>query len=328
MGLASSQARMMLLTARKSDLEFRAQMINQRKINLGMQTQELATKYSNAMSNRTLSFAYYTAGSTGQAQTEKLTYAGLMAENGNAGSFLVTNAEGKYVGRSEADLKVAFNRLVKVGQFDLQYKYQQVDQEQIKETYAKDADGNIVTDKDNNPIVDGYYTVTTDASGKEIEQKVSKDGYLLNADGTYVPDSQKTYDDAFAKFKEQYCDMSYCQGYESGSYLSNSDYFQDALRNGALFLQQLVNVNGGEQKEYRNIAYSSVATIYDGLDTSDDDKAQAEYESKSIILSNQDKRLDLELQQIQTQHKAIETEYDSVKKVIEKNIDVTFKIFS
>ena len=37
-----------------------------------------------------------------------------------------------------------------------------------------------------------------------------------------------------------------------------------------------------------------------------------------MVLSNQDKQLDLELQQIQTKHKAIETEYDSVKKVIDK----------
>ena len=38
--------------------------------------------------------------------------------------------------------------------------------------------------------------------------------------------------------------------------------------------------------------------------------------------------LDLELKQIETQHKAIETEYDSVKKVIDKNIEVSYKIFA
>ena len=56
--------------------------------------------------------------------------------------------------------------------------------------------------------------------------------------------------------------------------------------------------------------------------------AEGNYEAKSLVLSNQDKMLDLELQQIETQHKAIETEYDSVKKVIENNIKVSFKIFS
>ena len=54
MGLALSQARMLLLTARKSDLEYRAQAISQRKINLAMQTEQLANDYSNAMQNLSL----------------------------------------------------------------------------------------------------------------------------------------------------------------------------------------------------------------------------------------------------------------------------------
>ena len=258
MGLASSQARMMMLTARKSDLEYRAQMINQRKINLGMQSQELATKYSNAMSNRKLSFAYYTSGSSGQAVTENLSFAGLIAENGNAGSFLVTDANGKYVYRNAADAQVVFSRLQSTNQL---------------EGYTNDNEG-------------------------------------------------------FLKFLSEKCSSNYFSS-NGTSLLDNSLYFQDALRNGALFLQQATTVNGdNNQRVYTDISYASTTTIYDNLDTSDDDEAQAEYEAKSIILSNQDKRLDLELQQIQTQHKAIETEYDSVKKVIEKNIDVTFKIFS
>ena len=252
MGLASSQARMLLLTAQKSDLEYRAQMINQRKLNLGMRTQELAQKYSAAMSNRRLSFAYYTAGNTSTALKTDLSYSSLTAENGeNAGTYLVTDKFGNYVCRNEADAAKAFERLSATGQ------------------------------------------ATTD----------------------------------FATFKQESC--TYYPAPEGGkSLLDNNDYFQDALRNGSLFLQQLFSDNVTGALKYNNIAYSTAATIYDSLDTSDDDAAQAEYESQSTILANQDKQLDLELQQIQTKHKAIETEYDSVKKVIEKNIEVSFKIFS
>mgnify|MGYP003300831730 CR=1 FL=1 len=82
------------------------------------------------------------------------------------------------------------------------------------------------------------------------------------------------------------------------------------------------------QTAYEVVSWSSLDSIQDNLNTTDDAAAQAEYESKSLILSNQDKQLDLELNQIQTQHKSIETEYDSVKKVIEKNIDVSYKIFA
>ena len=252
MGLASSQARMLLLTAQKSDLEFRAQMINQRKLNLGMRTQELAQKYSTAMSNRRLSFAYYTASGSGNALKEDLSYAGLTADNGeNTGSYLVTDRYGKYVVRNDADAVIAYNRLAAAGQVKTDI-----------ETFKKD---NCT-----------YY-------------RASQGGYSL---------------------------------------LDNNDIFQDGLRNGAFFIQQLFTDSVTGDNKYNNIAYSTVATIYDSLDTSDDDAAQAEYEAQSTILANQDKQLDLELQQIQTKHKAIETEYDSVKKVIEKNIEVSFKIFS
>ena len=107
---------------------------------------------------------------------------------------------------------------------------------------------------------------------------------------------------------------------------ANPDFFQSALRNGSLFLYK-AELSGGTV-EYKSISWSSETCIHDRAYTEDDAAAQAEYEAKALILSNQDKMLDLELNQIETQHKAIETEYDSVKKVIQKNIDTSYKIFA
>ena len=45
MGLSASQGRMLLLTARKSDLEFRAQQISQRRLILSQQLEEIAMEY-------------------------------------------------------------------------------------------------------------------------------------------------------------------------------------------------------------------------------------------------------------------------------------------
>ena len=42
MGLAASQARLLLLTARKSDLEYRAQQITNAEMILAMQTETVA----------------------------------------------------------------------------------------------------------------------------------------------------------------------------------------------------------------------------------------------------------------------------------------------
>lgn len=280
MGLASSQARMLLLTARKSDLEYRAQMISQRKINLAMQTQELATNYSNSMSNRKMDFVFNVGDN--DVRTENLSYSGLTAENGyNIGNYLVTTANGKYVysGRTQDemldDAYKVMNRLITSDPNKFKDYIQVVDD--------VDENGKVKTDANGNAVKKTTYDY----------QAIAKD-YL-----TCIPQ------------------------------VMNDSYFQDALRNGGLFLQTIdTNADGSTNGQYHEISWSSVGAIRDVLDTSDDAQAQANYEAKSIVLSNQDKMLDLELNQIETQHKAIETEYDSVKKVIQKNIEVSYKIFA
>ncbi len=50
--------------------------------------------------------------------------------------------------------------------------------------------------------------------------------------------------------------------------------------------------------------------------------------SKIDIIESQDKKLELKLQDLDTQQKALSTEMDSVKKVIDKNIETSFKTFA
>lgn len=54
MGLAASQSRLILLTARHSTLEYRGQIINQRRLDLSVQTDQIAEQYNNSLSNRRL----------------------------------------------------------------------------------------------------------------------------------------------------------------------------------------------------------------------------------------------------------------------------------
>lgn len=50
--------------------------------------------------------------------------------------------------------------------------------------------------------------------------------------------------------------------------------------------------------------------------------------SKISIIQDQDKKLELKLQDLDTQQEALNTEMESVKKVIDKNIEQTFKAFA
>ena len=54
MGLAASQARLLLLTSRKSDLEYRAQQITNSLMILAQQTETVAREYSVKISNQTV----------------------------------------------------------------------------------------------------------------------------------------------------------------------------------------------------------------------------------------------------------------------------------
>ena len=285
MGLASSQARILLLTARKSDLEYRAQAKKKRKMNIAMQTQQLATDYSTAMSNRRMKFIYYADGQTGKTFEEDLSYAGLMSENAqSAGDFLIKTTSGRYL--VTGDTKAKSNG----------YSEYEENLYKVAKKLAE-ADGSIKN----------YYVTQKDAKGND--QTYINKGALMAA---------------YANQTE----------YVAGA--SNNSFFQSALRNGSFYLYQATNQQEVEQKDgskvttcdYECVSWSGLSSINDAYDTSDDAAAEADYEAKSLVLSNQDKMLDLELQQIETQHKAIETEYDSVKKVIENNIKVSFKIFS
>jgi hypothetical protein len=58
------------------------------------------------------------------------------------------------------------------------------------------------------------------------------------------------------------------------------------------------------------------------------DKAVADINAKTEVLQQQDKTLELKLRQLDTDNKALSTEMDAVKKVIDKNIEMTFKTFA
>jgi len=51
------------------------------------------------------------------------------------------------------------------------------------------------------------------------------------------------------------------------------------------------------------------------------------YEQQMAYVQSLDKELELREKDLDTQHKEIETEYDVVKKVIDKNIETSFKTF-
>ncbi|MBR1908259.1 hypothetical protein IJ818_04925 [bacterium] len=77
--------------------------------------------------------------------------------------------------------------------------------------------------------------------------------------------------------------------------------------------------------------FGAVAGKLGKTDVSDADgyinSAKGTYDAYVKSLSAQEKILDMELTQINTEHEAANTEYDSMKSLISDNVDKSFNVF-
>ena len=113
------------------------------------------------------------------------------------------------------------------------------------------------------------------------------------------------------------------------------DIEQDASGRYVAITIQIENNGKTESKRYTlnastttdEDAYNDAMNQYYYNQHEYDHKVQ-EINSKLEIIQQQDKQLELKLKQLDTEENAISTEMDAVKKVISKNVDSLFKTFS
>ena len=212
MGLSASQTRFLTLTARKSDLEYKAQQISNARILLSKQLEEIAKEYTDAQSNRNL----FTSGVSPTA-------------------------------------------------------YQQV--------------------------------TTTNLAQSGFEVVVVSTG--------------ERYDDYTAPV---------------GTYKKS---IEEGLRDGTYILAQKANPFSQQTMSiasltglYEAIDWRTTPSVSDDLFTADDGDAETKYEQKTAALNQKDKSLTLEMQSMETDHKAVESEMEAIKKVIQSNAESSFKTFA
>lgn len=104
--------------------------------------------------------------------------------------------------------------------------------------------------------------------------------------------------------------------------LNNTDWIQNQIMNGNLITEQI-----GKDGKSTKTSYGSDSNIHETTDKTDQARAEAKYNATMAQIETKDKRFDLELKNIDTEHTATQTEVDSVKKVIDKNIERNFKMF-
>src|SRR5574344_1817782 len=102
---------------------------------------------------------------------------------------------------------------------------------------------------------------------------------------------------------------------------SSNEWLAFALESGSASMEQVDTTYNWQSLDYKTCCKITEQT--DNNDTTS--KAEAEYNRAMKDIDAKDSIYDIELKNIDTEHSALQTEYDSVKSVISKNIDRTFK---
>ena len=113
---------------------------------------------------------------------------------------------------------------------------------------------------------------------------------------------------------------------------NNSEFLQEMLQSGYITIDAIsvdnktgkINEGTTSVPSDSNLEYTTTTSI----DKKELAKAEAEYEHAMKEIDRKDKRFDMDLNRLETERTALTTEYDSVKKIIQDNIERTFKIFS
>lgn len=198
--------------------------------------------------------------------------------------------------------------------------------------------GPIYTDLDANSFM------TFNASSLEAQKMLkTKEGKVLisgdmenkykaaNGDITTFLSGIPSTDTAKTTYYTNLFNEMYKYGYEaeSDSNLVDGDWLKNQLEEGNLYLYEF---NTEAQNGLGGFDSISWQTGDSGITEADDEskiaEVKAEYEQELSAVQADDKRFDLELKQIETEHTAIQTEYDTIKKLIDKDIEGSFKTFS
>lgn len=324
--MAASQARYLGITARKINVEYEGQQVNQQRTALANQSAGLFTKL--------LGLNVPTAPSQSEFYAEQYTYNDPSSADGkvnlsnikeNAGSdpktYTVEMSYKEYVAQYGAsknqDVSVipsgsstgAYDIYLKNGNhYTLSSPITGISEDLAKEFNKA---GNV----DYNEKTDTYYKYTVAGSNAT---------YYINATKTgFDPTKTETQNiDMFSTMSVQQevnkTINNATMGTSAGG-LFNSITWQD--EDGSTYSFKLSQTQKYDENGYNDAMaqYTYNKQVYE--------KEVADINAKTKQLQETDRTLELKLKQLDTEQEALQTEMDSVKKVIDKNVDNVFKTF-
>ena len=199
---------------------------------------------------------------------------------------------------------------------------------------------------------DEYYNGLDDEKKKEYDEtfkKFRQQLYKSHAGEIYAKASEQgseynveeEFDSSlFNYYASIYNQIRACGGCTSidfydgpnGDASNNTEWLQSMVQSGQFTIEIVTTDRSTGEVSLDSTSPSSDSCLsYTPTSTIDNRalaKAEAEYEHKMKQIDKKDQKFDLDLSKLETERTALTTEYESVKKVIEDNIDRTFGIFS
>ena len=317
MGMSASQARLLSITSRMNDVEFKSQQISNTKIRLADESEQVANAYTKALNKQKYTTTSFINGTTTKVD---LTARELIKPNSNL-RLRKRGSQSPVISKKEYQAyknSISYNNnkesfCGKLPTKELRKReagYTFVLQMKFGKSSWLDSYAATGVEK-----TDAYTTVSPYAdfinagviSQSEIDYYTGLFNELFDNSTTASDGQTKSFDGGIL--------------FEDNT-LDNANWLYEAIESGEYYLEQSTSEGMKETSVSSNVSISIES------DKTELAKAEAEYNTKTAKINSKEKLLDNDLKALDTEHNALKTEYESVKSLIGDNVSKSFNLFS
>ena len=385
--MAASQARLLCITARIHDVEQQAQAIQNAKIQLSTQSDQVYQEYLEALDATTLTIKDW------QGNTMVASFSSIVGRNAvdcGANKYAIRNDRGELV--VPDDIYELYTDYMDDGGVADPYAFAMyaIDPNNLPNYPDEGAENNVLEylkngeEASNSTVValtnmqesmqslldengfesyedllNTFQSTSSDEleykSLKELKQKYDEinqsfrfqlynsygknvfneaAGYNQEDESEFNQDDFNYYVDMFKQIQAAGGQCVSIDDYNGtdGDASNNSEWLKNMVASGKFAISMVNKDTKSGEVSFKSTAPNSDTYLGEenvsSIDKTALAKAEAKYEKDMKIIDQKDKKHDMDLSKLETERTALTTEYDSVKKVINDNIERSFGIFS
>lgn len=329
MGLAASQARFLGITARKSNIEYEGQQVNQQRTALAQEV--------NALYSKLLALDVPVAPDTTEFYESDYSF-DISNTNDLDGSYLIKNYYRNDDGSYYLNTERTYDKNVAVGSV---YAGSSVAQKEDGSYYFTSSDGvehklSAAGDSSNammRELINSTYGEGTVGEDETFFYYQSEDGndsgrpYYISASqlAASCADPTKSFSTYYGTNKSVTESVIFTSANITFDDHNRISSIQDATTASGESLT--LNTEVGTTRVHDDEGYQAALRDYT-MSKDEYDKTVADLNAQTETLQQEDKVLELRLDQIDTEQNELQTELEAVKAVLDKNIENTFKTFA